>query len=122
MLLCLEQRTEVVDDPLWVMGLLDIFDPAMGSIKRMFKWEQPPDSKSKKNLSRAKDQSETGGESNETREIEKSDFDLDAFLKRRLSVDPSKLDELFEGTNPKTNISTRSIYRRSQRARHAAIN
>lgn len=122
MLLRLEQRTEVVDDPLWVMGLLDIFDPAMGSIKRMFKWEQPPDSKSKKDLSRAKDQSATGGESSETREMEKSDFDLDAFLKRRLSVDPSKLDELFERTNLKTNISTRSIYRRSQRARHAAIN
>ncbi|KAF3322671.1 psbB mRNA maturation factor Mbb1 [Carex littledalei] len=94
--LYLQQRTEIVDDPLWVMGLLDIFDPAMGSIKRMLKWEQPPDSKSKKGLSRAKDQSETGGESSETREIDKSDFDLDAFLKRRLSVDPSKLDELFE--------------------------
>lgn len=118
----LEQRTEVVDDALWVMGLFDIFDPAMGSFKRMLNLEQPPDSKSKKDLSPSeKNETEIDGESSKTREIEKSDFDLDGFLKRRLSLDPSKLDELFHDTNRRTDISTRRVYRSPRRALRAAI-
>ncbi|KAM4127028.1 hypothetical protein ACJW30_02G059900 [Castanea mollissima] len=35
-----QQRTEVVDDASWVMGFLDIIDPAIDSIKRLLKLDQ----------------------------------------------------------------------------------
>ncbi|KAJ3699749.1 hypothetical protein LUZ61_003454 [Rhynchospora tenuis] len=108
-----QQRTEVVDDALWVMGLLDIFDPAMDSIKRILNLEQPPDSKSKEHLSPSK---------KEESEVEKSDFDLDAFIRRKLYLDPSKLDGLFEDKNPKVNIPKRREYGPSRRALIAVKN
>ena len=35
------QRTEVVDDASWVMGFLDIIDPALDSVKKLLNLDQP---------------------------------------------------------------------------------
>jgi hypothetical protein len=102
------------------MGWFDMFDPAMGSFKRMMNFEESANSKSNKDLPPSeKDEREIGEESSKNREAEKSDFDLDAFLKSRLSLDYSKLDGLFEDTNQKTDISTRRVYRSTRRVRAA---
>uniref|UniRef100_A0A7N0TTU0 Uncharacterized protein n=1 Tax=Kalanchoe fedtschenkoi TaxID=63787 RepID=A0A7N0TTU0_KALFE len=81
-----QQRTEVVDDPSWVMGLFDVIDPAIDSIKRLFKLEQAS--------YREQEFMKTGSQDADAsiNEHGSSDFDLDKFIKDKLSLDPSKLD------------------------------
>lgn len=86
-----QQRTEVVDDASWVMGFLDILDPAIDTLKRLLKLDSnayttPLDSLRNiagKNRNKADFSSGEDGE---------SDFDLDAFIMDRLSFDSSNLE------------------------------
>lgn len=86
-----QQRTEVVDDVPWVTGFLDIIDPALDGIKRLLHLEQDSFKKhdSTKNAEEAKDEEDESVQSG-------SGFDLDAFIKEKLSLDPSKLDDQME--------------------------
>lgn len=87
----MQQRTEVVDDASWVMGFLDILDPAIDTLKRLLKLDSnayttPLDSLRNiagKNRNKADFSSDEDGE---------SDFDLDAFIMDRLSFDSSNLE------------------------------
>ncbi|PIN19213.1 hypothetical protein CDL12_08106 [Handroanthus impetiginosus] len=77
-----QQRTEIVDDASWIMGFLDIIDPAIDSIKRLL------------NLEKAKDSSESEVEQSGNNNTigSESEFNLDKFIREKLSLDPSKLD------------------------------
>ncbi|CAM8996445.1 unnamed protein product [Rhodiola kirilowii] len=81
-----QQRTEVVDDASWVMGLFDVIDPAIDSIKRLFKLEQAS--------FREQEFMKTSTQDAEAsiNEDVSNGFDLDSFIKEKLSLDPSKLD------------------------------
>ncbi|KAG9457827.1 hypothetical protein H6P81_002335 [Aristolochia fimbriata] len=112
-----QQRTEVVDDASWVMGLLDIIDPALDSIKKLLKLDPSTDYKAKASLSGTTDtrasQDEDDGEGTDDdpspgladysgeRTQKKlnfpiSNFDLDAFVREKLSLDPTKLEVQLE--------------------------
>ncbi|KAL0548441.1 hypothetical protein IC582_012892 [Cucumis melo] len=99
-----QQRTEVVDDASWVMGFLDVIDPALDSIKRLLKLEQDPFAASRtadggpRNASM--DDSAASSSSNNVVESE-TGFDLDAFIMKKLSIDTSKLEIQLETTRPK---------------------
>ncbi|KGN57167.1 protein high chlorophyll fluorescent 107 isoform X1 [Cucumis sativus] len=99
-----QQRTEVVDDASWVMGFLDVIDPALDSIKRLLKLEQDPFTASRtadggpRNTSI--DDSAASSSSNNVGESE-TGFDLDAFIMKKLSIDTSKLEIQMETTRPK---------------------
>ncbi|PKA55827.1 PsbB mRNA maturation factor Mbb1, chloroplastic [Apostasia shenzhenica] len=83
-----QQRTEVVDDASWAIGLLDIFDPALDGIKRLLNCRRPEESKGDSVGGKAPPfpgELDAGGR-----------FDLDAFVKEKLSLDASKLDEQME--------------------------
>ncbi|KAE8076685.1 hypothetical protein FH972_015319 [Carpinus fangiana] len=98
-----QQRTEVVDDASWVMGFLDIIDPAIDSIKRLLKLDQESFTKAKVSLENI---AETNGKSSIDEEssgfLDGKDMesgmgmDLDAFISEKLSLDPSKLDVRIE--------------------------
>lgn len=94
-----KQRTEVVDDASWVTGFLDIIDPALDTVKRLLNFGQSNDNNrltdTLRNMGGAKDSqssqqpvSSVGLEDTETG----SGFNLDAFLREKLSLDPLKLD------------------------------
>ncbi|XP_024929723.3 protein high chlorophyll fluorescent 107 isoform X2 [Ziziphus jujuba] len=86
-----QQRTEVVDDASWVMGFLDIIDPALDSVKRLFKMDQNSYSMSQDSLKRMAGMDKIsidGGSFGSS----SSGFNLDAFIMERLSLDPSKLE------------------------------
>lgn len=118
----MQQRTEVVDDASWVMGFLDILDPAIDSLKRLLKldpnsYSMPPDSlrsltrtnKNTVDFSGGNDEDDVDGESG---------FDLDAFIMERLSLDSSKLEvQLETPKNPymKKIISPRRIWQSNNR-------
>ncbi|KAL4025088.1 hypothetical protein IC575_013464 [Cucumis melo] len=99
-----QQRTEVVDDASWVMGFLDVIDPALDIIKRLLKLEQDPFAASRtadggpRNASM--DDSAASSSSNNVVESE-TGFDLDAFIMKKLSIDTSKLEIQLETTRPK---------------------
>ncbi|XP_061349119.1 protein high chlorophyll fluorescent 107 [Gastrolobium bilobum] len=117
-----QQRTEVVDDASWVMGFLDILDPAIDSLKRLLKldpnsYNMPPDFlrniagtiSNRVDFSSRNDDNDVDGE---------SDFDLDAFIVERLSLDSSNL-EVQLGTpkisSVKKSLSPRRIWRSNNR-------
>ncbi|OEL28677.1 Protein high chlorophyll fluorescent 107 [Dichanthelium oligosanthes] len=129
-----QQRIEVVDDASWVMGFLDIIDPALDSVKKLLNLDQPSGSvrrdtiKSTTELSptrssAAESSSETSatgasdasGLSNndadnsgsEAKETPGNDFDLDGFIKKRLGLDPAELDAVLEGSDPRGVVSQR---------------
>uniref|UniRef100_A0A2N9IPX5 Uncharacterized protein n=1 Tax=Fagus sylvatica TaxID=28930 RepID=A0A2N9IPX5_FAGSY len=124
-----QQRTEVVDDASWVMGFLDIIDPAIESIKRLLKLDQ-------ESFNKAKDSMENIPELNGSRTDKESvsayasfldgkdnesgaGMDLDAFISEKLSLDPSKLDVHMEPskafvTNKRT-IPTGRVWRSDNR-------
>ncbi|KAL5065517.1 hypothetical protein RYX36_027254 [Vicia faba] len=110
-----QQRTEVVDDASWVMGFLDILDPAIDSLKRLLKID--PDSfkvspDSMKNISGMK--KNTVDYASEDEEGDESEFDLDRFIMKRLSLDVSKLEVQLETTkfsSPNKILSPRRIWR-----------
>lgn len=107
----IKQRTEVVDDASWVMGFFDIIDPALDRIKRLLNLE--------KNSYNSGDIDELGTDeemilapiASEERE---SGFDLDAFIKERLSLDPKQLDDLLNSPRayvPTASSSPRKVWR-----------
>ncbi|KAJ0034122.1 hypothetical protein Pint_24352 [Pistacia integerrima] len=117
-----QQRTEVVDDASWVMGFLDIIDPALDRIKRLLNLERNSYNKepSRYNPGANEDQidEESAGPSpgsylgNDLEGL--SGFDLDKFVRDRLSLDPDKLNVLLEtakSSAPRRIKPSRKIYR-----------
>ncbi|KAJ7980390.1 PsbB mRNA maturation factor Mbb1 [Quillaja saponaria] len=122
-----QQRTEVVDDGSWVMGFLDIIDPALDSVKRLLKLDQNsnrmPHNLLEK-ITRATDNSidieSIGPSSSDGNEVEsESGFDLDAFIRERLHLDPSKLEVQLDAPQnslPKRIKSPRRLWRADKRS------
>lgn len=115
------QRTEVVDDASWVMGFLGILDPAIDSLKRILKlnpnsYNMPLDSLrniagTNKNRVDSSSDDEDDDDANG-----KNDFDLDAFIKQKLTLDLSNLEIQLEEPkfySVKRSTSPRRIWRRS---------
>ncbi|XP_073157759.1 protein high chlorophyll fluorescent 107 [Henckelia pumila] len=80
-----QQRTEVVDDASWIMGFLDIIDPAIDSIKRLL------------NLKKGDEYSGTNKDDKYIRDFSadvesESGFNLDRFIRDKLLLEPSKLE------------------------------
>ncbi|KAJ0670556.1 putative tetratricopeptide-like helical domain superfamily [Helianthus annuus] len=103
-----QQRTEVVDDGSWVTGMLDIIDPAIDSIKKLLNINQNP-----YNKTRDSSTSEDGSDRvvDESNTESGTGFDLDGFIRKKLSLDASKLDIDLES---KSNKSPRKIWRASE--------
>ncbi|XP_008781137.3 protein high chlorophyll fluorescent 107 isoform X3 [Phoenix dactylifera] len=123
-----QQRTEVVDDASWVMGFLDVIDPALNSIKRLLNLYQTSNLKGQEILrtleetnnstTEASDATVVNGNdegSEDNASLRASDFDLDAFIRDKLSLDVSALDELLENFQPRRNKSSRRIWRSGQK-------
>ncbi|KAK9079549.1 hypothetical protein SSX86_001221 [Deinandra increscens subsp. villosa] len=103
-----QQRTEVIDDGSWVTGVLDIIiDPAIDSIKRLLNLNQNPYNK-RQDSSTSEVESDPADESNTE---SGSGFDLDGFIREKLSLDASKLDIDFES---KSKELTRKVWRPSR--------
>ncbi|WVZ09681.1 hypothetical protein V8G54_014211 [Vigna mungo] len=105
-----QQRTEVVDDASWVMGFLDILDPAIDTLKTILKLS--PNSynmpfNSLRNISGTDKNSDDFSieDDDEDDANGESDFDLDAFIMKRLSLDSSNLEVQLEA--PKTSSEKR---------------
>ncbi|PON93193.1 N-terminal acetyltransferase A, auxiliary subunit [Trema orientale] len=101
-----QQRTEVVDDASWVMGFLDIIDPAIDSVKRLLKLDQNSSNTPQDTLRRVAAMDDNyiaedpvGLFSNGNNKESERGFDVDAFISERLSLDPSKLDFRSEVAN-----------------------
>lgn len=98
------QRTEIVDDASWIMGFLDIIDPAVDSIKRLLNIE--------KDKSYSND-----GVGNEQFDADSVDgsgsgFDLDEFVRQKLLLDPSNLEVQFTSSSwSKSNVSGSNVRR-----------
>ncbi|KAK8947180.1 hypothetical protein KSP39_PZI007230 [Platanthera zijinensis] len=94
------QRTEVVDNASWVTGILDLFDPAIDSIKFLLNLEHtsPYYIRNPENLRRLEESKCRSWSANSSSKNIKGGggFDLDAFIKVKLSLDASKLDEQME--------------------------
>ncbi|RRT76372.1 hypothetical protein B296_00004461 [Ensete ventricosum] len=114
------QRTEVVDDASWVMGFIDIIDPALDSVKRLLNLDQSADLKGQeilRSLEEADCSSSEASNNSDNREMEAvehigshdSDFDLDGFVREKLSLDVSDLDALMEAFEPKRTKSRRRV-------------
>ncbi|XP_026436943.1 protein high chlorophyll fluorescent 107-like [Papaver somniferum] len=127
-----QQRTEVVDDASWVMGFMDIIDPTLDRIKRFLNLEnsQIQEMDSVRNIVRTNrssiddedfvDTSSSSSLPDLKNEEERSDastpssFDLDGFIKRKLSLDVSRLDFQIEAsrtTNPTKVNYSRNVWR-----------
>ncbi|KAK3188618.1 hypothetical protein Dsin_028179 [Dipteronia sinensis] len=115
-----QQRTEVVDDSSWVMGFLDIIDPALDSIKRLFNLEQNSYNKEPSRYNSGVNENATDEESISRssgsyagNDLESaSGFDLDKFIREVLSLDPEKLDVFLEAPpSPRRIESTRRVFR-----------
>ncbi|KAI4334971.1 hypothetical protein L6164_013663 [Bauhinia variegata] len=102
-----QQRTEVVDDASWVMGLFDVIDPAIDSLKRLLKLDQDsypmlqdPLSKIAGANGNAVESESAAGQSSgclDGNDVNsETGFDLDAFARERLSLDPSNLEVQLE--------------------------
>ncbi|KAM5568762.1 hypothetical protein ABKV19_016339 [Rosa sericea] len=98
-----QQRTEVVDDASWVMGLLDIIDPALDRIRSVLNLD-PASQQSRLDSLRTILEGENGNnidEESDSNDMEsESGFDVDAFCIERLSLDPSKLQVQMEFSPP----------------------
>lgn len=97
-----KQRTEVVDDASWVTGFLDIFDPALGSIKRLLNMEQNPQFRSSENFDVQPSSLPLGSSEGSSDKNSGSGFDLDEFITTKLSLDPKKLDVRVEVSSKRT--------------------
>ncbi|XP_065031355.1 protein high chlorophyll fluorescent 107-like isoform X2 [Musa acuminata AAA Group] len=113
-----QQRTEVVDDASWIMGFVDIIDPALDSVKRLLNLDQSSDLKGQeilRSLEEANYSSSEASSNPDNRETEvaecigshDSDFDLDGFVGEKLSLDVSDLDALMEAFEHKRTKSRR---------------
>ncbi|XP_055800503.1 protein high chlorophyll fluorescent 107 [Solanum dulcamara] len=98
-----QQRTEVVDDESWIMGFLDVIDPAIDSIKRLLNLDQNSYYKVKESTSNTIVGDDVEGSTEESASPSSanvndnnidtgSGFDLDDFIRVMLSLDPSKLE------------------------------
>ena len=123
-----------MDDASWVMGFLDIIDPALDSVKKLLNLDQPsmparqdtvkstadPSPTTRSSAAESSETSATGGSdtsglsSNDAGnsgskavEAPGSDFDLDGFIKKRLALDPAELDAVLEGSDPRGVFSQR---------------
>lgn len=92
-----------MDDSSWVMGFLNIIDPAIDSIKRLLKLDKESFTKAKLSLDNIQEiigKSSTDEESSgflDRQDMESEmGMDLDAFISEKLSLDPSKLDVQME--------------------------
>ncbi|KAK4586506.1 hypothetical protein RGQ29_023590 [Quercus rubra] len=116
-----QQRTEVVDDASWVMGFLDIIDPAIDSIKRFLKLDQESFNKVKDSMENIP---EINGNSTDKESVSPSagsvdgkdnesgtGMDLDAFISEKLSLDPSKLEVQMESSKSFVTNKTRPTRR-----------
>ncbi|KAJ6807778.1 protein high chlorophyll fluorescent 107 [Iris pallida] len=117
-----QQRTEVVDDASWVTGFMDIFDPALDSIKRLLNFNKDFDPKTLDILRMEGKVNSTGDAdrpssltSEEIQGLPLSDFNLDAFIKDKLSLDPLKLDVQSEVLKRDEVDSRRRLWIRSDR-------
>ncbi|XP_072981289.1 protein high chlorophyll fluorescent 107 [Typha angustifolia] len=125
-----EQRTEVVDDASWVMGFLDIIDPALDSIKRLLNLEQPSDLKGQNAMRSTEEANNPTSEASsssslsinsygkvaeESVSLPNSNFNLDAFVREKLSLDPFELDMLTESSEPRIRTSRSRIWRSVQK-------
>ena len=124
-----------MDDASWVMGFLDIIDPALDSVKKLLNLDQPsvparqdsvkstaepspPTTRSsaaqpsETSATRGSDTSglssnDAGNSGSKAVEAPGSDFDLDGFIKKRLALDPAELDAVLEGSDPRGVVSQR---------------
>lgn len=116
-----------MDDASWVTGFLDVIDPALDSIKRLLNLDQGLINKARE-PSKDAESIEDGAEEpflttslglNDGNDIGYgSRFDLNAFIKDKLSLDPSKLDLLMENSgnsSPKRVTSPRRMWRSQNR-------
>lgn len=112
------QRTEVVDDASWVMGFMDIIDPAIDSIKRLLKLDQ--NSFKPLNLSRGLPQDNENvpveealetSDSFSVKENNASGFDLDTFVREKLSLEPTDLNIKMPATYDRSQEGKRSFRR-----------
>ncbi|CAN4090343.1 unnamed protein product [Withania somnifera] len=98
-----QQRTEVVDDESWIMGFLDVIDPAIDSIKRLLNLDQNSYYKVKESASNTISGDDAEGNTEESVALSSanvndnnidtgSSFDIDDFIRVMLSLDPSKLE------------------------------
>ncbi|KAG1338769.1 putative FIP1[V]-like protein [Cocos nucifera] len=119
-----QQRIEVVDDASWVMGFLDIIDPALDSIKRLLNLDQTSNLKGQEILRTLEETNNRTTEASDTTVVNGNDegsednaglwardFDLDAFIRDKLSLDASALDALLENSQPRRIKSSRRIWR-----------
>lgn len=109
----MQQRTEVVDDASWIMGFLDIIDPAIDSIKRLLNIDQAMDySGTGQGTSRGANEEKSAGSSPDYLHSDGpkngSSFDLDKFVHVKLSLDPSKLDIQLETSQKLTPRNTKT--------------
>ncbi|KAG7991178.1 hypothetical protein I3843_02G062000 [Carya illinoinensis] len=120
-----QQRTEVVDDASWVMGFLDIIDPAIDSIKRLLKFGRESLNKDKESLENITEKNgssidedsvglSSGLSGGKDTESSGTGIDLDAFISEKLSLDPSKLDVQLESY--KVSVANRTRPRRIWRS------
>ncbi|XP_078435518.1 high chlorophyll fluorescent 107 isoform X2 [Wolffia australiana] len=127
--LYLQQRTEVVDDASWVMGFSDIINPAVDSIRRLLKFDEDPAARvqsaarnikylEKASVDQLVNQSSSsgtgdGGGGIAVNENGGKDFDLDAFIKDRFSLQESDLDAIMENSRPGASLqpSRRRVWR-----------
>lgn len=112
------QRTEVVDDASWVMGFLDIIDPALDNIKKLLRLGSDSDFRSldalinnaETNFSASEGSSVRSAMDDGNGEGKASDFDLDGFIKDKLSLDASNLDAQMEKFEPRKMKSYQRIW------------
>ncbi|KAI3522664.1 hypothetical protein L1887_00621 [Cichorium endivia] len=110
-----QQRTEVIDDGSWVTGVLDmIVDPAIDSIKKLLNIDQNSYNKTQDSST-----SEEGDINVAEKTMESgSGFNLDAFIREKLSLDASKLDIDLESKSNnsvgKKSVSPRKVWRPSR--------
>jgi len=102
-----QQRIEIVDDASWIMGFLDIIDPALDRIKSLLKLDQNSQQiqqDSLRTITGANENNideESAGPSSKRNDMEsESGFDVDAFVTEKLSLDPSKLEVQMETSRP----------------------
>ncbi|KAK7363480.1 hypothetical protein VNO77_05624 [Canavalia gladiata] len=113
-----QQRTEVVDDASWVMGFLDIFDPAIDSLKRLLKLDPNLHNMSldalRSNAGTNKNGADVFSDNDNDDNHSENEFDLDAFIMEKLSLDPSNLEvqlEIPKFSSVKRGTTSRRIWR-----------
>ncbi|KAJ4831985.1 hypothetical protein Tsubulata_026878 [Turnera subulata] len=91
-----QQRTEVVDDASWVLGFMNIIDPAIDSVKRFLNFGKSLYRKGQDASTNISEDNDNIGEDksifgNYSSTGTGSELDVDTFIKERLALDPKKL-------------------------------